>query len=468
MNSPHIDALQTTSELFILANEGKYVIYAPLRGVVLYANGRLASALTNLKTKGTSRCSLDEDLIGQLYGWGILELKKSPLEAPEPVLEEGFAPCGLIILATSMCNFRCRYCYASAGTRDKEFDKEVARAAIRLVIDNALSKGLEECNIAFHGGGEPAMAFAFIVDCVEYARCLAEDRIRILPSMATNGYMSEEQTDWFASNMYSIQVSMDGPATIQDDQRPLASGASSFEGVVRTVKRFEEAGVPHMIIKSTISSKYVSRMGEVARFLCESFGLDRYHLGPVMDAGRSLETGYCEPTSSEFLSGYNDACEVAQEYGKRMVCSLALETFPNIRHHYCGVSDPNFSITVEGKVTSCLEVIYADDPRSKAFHYGEYVPRDDSFRFDFEKIQELRNLHVTNLEGCKDCFARWHCAGDCQARLHDPITGESHCNMPDFRCEVNRDLLKTKLISTLKNSPDGPVFFNPEIAKDTF
>jgi uncharacterized protein len=467
-----LDSLRVTSELFAIPQADRYIIYAPLKGTALYANRALALKLARMKSHSVAATTLDDGLLRDLLKWGLLEAKDQPSFPLPPVAAETYEPTDLVILTTSFCNFRCRYCYASAGERpvqfvQKPFDPRMAHAAIRLVVENALAQGKEECNLSFHGGGEPTTAFSFIKDCVEFARSLGGDRLRILPSIVTNGYLSPRQAEWFAANMHSIQVSLDGPPDIQNDQRPLASGRGSFDRVVKTIHFFEDQSVPYLILKATISSRHVRRMAEITQFFCENFRLKRFHLGPVMDAGRSVHTGYREPDVENFLAGIEEARAVAASYGRSIVVSLALETFPRVRYSFCGLTAPNFAVTMEGRVTGCYEVIYKDDERSPLFHYGEYDSASDRFILQAEKVRQLQSRDITHLPKCQNCFARWQCGGDCQARWYDETTGQELQKWPDFRCQVNRELIKRELVRALLGSKSTPVRLKADLDGDT-
>jgi radical SAM protein with 4Fe4S-binding SPASM domain len=265
--------------------------------------------------------------------------------------------------------------------------------------------------------------------------------------------------------MHSIQVSLDGPADIQNKQRPLANGNPSFERVCATLHAFEQSDVPHLLVKATISQHHVQDMPSITRFLCETFKVKRFHLGPVMNNGRSLETGYLQPEVDDFVHYAKEAQRIARMHNREVIVSLAQNTFPQIRLAFCGLTDPNFAVTVEGNVTSCYEVLYADDPRARSFHFGYYESETDSFVFDNTKIQAMRQRLLPTLTRCTNCFAKWQCGGDCHMRLFDEQTGEEMGLTKDFRCMVNRALVREELIKALEGH-GGAIRIAPTLATD--
>lgn len=445
---------RVTDELFAIPHRDRVILYAPFKGAIALVSKLAAGWIAQSHTDGIAE-SLPKKL-HRLKQVGIIESTSNPRNDEELISAKArtFYPTGIIFLTTTFCNFRCVYCYASAEAQYRRVDIDVAKAAIRLAINNALNSGERVVEIAFHGGGEPTMALPFIKRCVEYARVLAGGHLEIAPSIVTNGYLGERQIEWLGQNMSSIQVSLDGPAEIQNSQRPLVSGKATYERVAHSVHRFIDMGVPNLLIKSTIAQPIVHRLPEIARFLCETFKIDRFHLGPVLNFGRAIDTGHKEPDVLDFLEFAVEAQEIATTFGKHIVISGAQETFPNLRREFCGLTEPNFAITTDGRISSCYQVFESTDPRTGIFHYGEFQNGD--FHLDPEKVAQLRLRQHTLAPKCHRCFARWQCAGDCQVRWYDETSGE-YDDRDDFRCAVNRELIKRELIRTLDQADDSIV-----------
>lgn len=454
--------LVVTPELFVIPDGNRFLVYAPLKGVVVCANKAAVQWLARYQAHSDE---LSQSTLYQRFAkLGLLEAPGTT-RIPSLPTEEPFQPTDVIILTTTFCNFRCVYCYASAGIRQEHFKPEVARAAIRLAVENAIIQDKAITNLAFHGGGEPTTALSFIKQCVTYAQELAAGRVEVQSSIVTNGYLNRRQIEWLAQNMHAIQVSLDGPPAIHDEQRPLVNGRATFDRVCHTIQQLERASVPNLIIKATISSQHVQDMPAIAEFFCKTFTSRRFHFGPLMEAGRSLETGYHEPTAAEYVAYAEEAQQVARSYDREIVVSLAQNTFPKLRLAFCGFTDPNFAVTVEGYVTGCYEILYADDVRARHAHFGRYLPERDIFVFDETRIQAMRRRLVPTLERCKNCFAKWQCGGDCHIRMFDQQTGDETTRQLDFRCQVNRELLRRQLIRAI-DQHDDVVQFAPSLATD--
>lgn len=448
-----------TNELFAIPYGGNFILYAPLKGGVALVNPSAARWVAKVQADGLIKAIPPEFI--KLKQVGIIEREDTftgNFAVSFPV--KPFKPTGVIFLTTSFCNFRCVYCYASASTQRRQVDWDIAKETIQLAIDNALSNGEDVVEITFHGGGEPTTVMPFIKKCVAFAREAAKNKVSISPGIVTNGYLNERQIRWLGENMTSIQVSLDGPSNIQNLQRPLANGAPTFERVVYTVRQFINMGVQNLLIKSTISRPITSKMPEIARFLCETFPkLNRFHFGPVLEFGRSKATGFGEPDPLEFVQYGLMAQEVAMSYGKHVVISSAQETFPHVRREFCGLTEPNFAITVDGRVSACYEILEESDPRSMEFHYGKF--EGGQLKIDFEKVTRLQQRQEKLAPKCHKCFARWQCAGDCQIRWYDEATGK-YDDKHDFRCVVNRELVKHELIKLLEHSNNEVASISPK------
>lgn len=97
---------------------------------------------------------------------------------------------------------------------------------------------------------------------------------------------------------------------------------------------------------------------------------------------------------------------------------------------------------------------YASDPRSQRFFFGSYDAQAGGFAFDRKKLKELAELNVRNFPYCRDCFCKWHCAGDCAAKVLDGIAPHEHAGCS--RCEVNRARIETELYPGEKTWENAP------------
>ena len=121
-----------------------------------------------------------------------------------------------------------------------------------------------------------------------------------------------------------------------------------------------------------------------------------------------------------------------------------------ISNHFCAATVDGFCCSAKGNVTSCTEVFSESSPFASRFFYGRAAAAVDGYEFDSEVLSSLRDLGVENRRFCKDCFAKWHCAGDC---LHKALNASTSDELGGAgRCQTIRELTKDLLLERIAES----------------
>lgn len=420
--------MPSSSELFVLQDEISPILYAPLKQLSARINESAVAAVSR-RLYGKQMSNEDAECIRLLEECGFFE------EAPLPE-ETRTAPVQVTLFPTDGCNLRCRYCYAGAEKKRHILSAEAGKAAIDLVSDNAKAQNYQDFVVGFHGNGEPFHAFDIVQELCRYAYETAERKgLKASLTIATNGVMNERQLDWLIAWFDSVNVSFDGLEDLQNLQRPLADGKGSFPYVHRTLKRLNDAG-KQFGIRSTLTSSSVDRLPEIAAFVLDNYPhCDPLHVEPAWEAGRSLKTGERTPDADIFIRKFLEA-DALLKGRMRLVFSAARTD--QLGLSFCAVCNDSFVVTSEGLVTSCYEVAERSDPRSDRYIYGIYDTGQNRFIFDEEKRNELHRLTVSQMPYCKDCFCKYHCCGDCAAKLLGRKPPEEHAGSE--RCRITRAL----------------------------
>ncbi|MBQ3267664.1 MAG: hypothetical protein IJH08_07085 [Atopobiaceae bacterium] len=454
-------------ELFVLRDERGPILYAPLGRLMARANEPAVAAAVAYAADPTSIDRMTEDeraVVETFRERGFFERRAYPHH------EVGFRPVQVTLFPTNNCNLRCSYCYAFGGEGGGNGEPittmrlEVAQRAIDLIARNAKERmeagePIRNFLVSIHGNGEPFCAFDLIREIVWYGQDVAERlEVPAVFNAATNGVLSEEQLDFVVANFHSVNISFDGLPAYQDANRPLAGGGGSFARVDRIMSRLVEAGVDFGI-RTTVTAAMVERMSDIVEFVADRYpGIEQLHFEPVWECGRCKTSADTMPSSEDFTRSYLAALEVAHERGVRLVFSGARQDM--LVDTFCKVSSGSFTVTPTGDVTACYEVSYASDPRSERFFFGHFDQAVGDFVFDQGKLDELSRLCVHNIRFCDDCFCRWHCAGDCAAKVLDGIALEEHHG--SVRCQISRALTLNQIQRKLDwkptddgRSPDG-------------
>lgn len=432
---------RVTKELFVLpGTNNEYFIYVPLEKKVLNVNSGTVQLLQQIKRTGLAK-EKEKRTLGILERCGVIEQGESSnlpevSVSPEP---KPYLPTGVTIFPTFDCNLRCVYCYSSAGEQvGKNLEWEVAQGAIDFIVENAQRKGKDSIQVGFHGGGEPFVAFDLVRRVVEYTREQAQAHsLNTKFFSATNGILSSRKLEYLIQNFQTVAVSMDGPKDIQDCQRPKAGGQGSYESVMESISGFEERGFRYSV-RSTVTAESVRRLDEIVDFFSGLKSLNYLHLEPLFECGRCLTTKTSAPDPTVFLEEYLKAEVTAKRKKQELIYSAA--QLGTLVHYFCGASGSNFVVTPDGNVTTCFEVSREGDPRSEIFMIGKYEPESGKFQINTDKVSRLQERSVENLPGCSGCFAKYNCAGDCLAKIHQQ-SGDMFNTASNSRCLINKGML---------------------------
>jgi uncharacterized protein len=441
-----------SAELFTIPLEdGRFLIYAPLRRAAFVANGAMVDFVAALHETGVADPSADPD--GRITEFlRNLEIVDGGEEHP-PIAE--FAgdpqPTSVTLFLTTACNLRCTYCYAAAGDAPARFmSLDVARRGIDFIAANARRKSAPAIEITYHGGGEPTVHWKVMTESLEYARRVACRLGLIVKAYsATNGVMTDAQLDWVVANLDGLSVSFDGLPAAHDRHRLTVLGQGSSDRVERSLRRFDAAGFPYGV-RVTVTADQISRLSDSIRHICSNFNARRVQVEPAYQLGRWNAAPSAETVG--FIEAFRAAERVAREYGRSLFYSAA--RVGALTSHFCGITQDSFALSPDGNVSACYEVFSEENPLSSSFFYGR--PAGAGYEFNLPVLNNLRRQAVQYREFCSGCFAKWTCAGDC---YHKSLTvnGPGEFAGSD-RCHITRELTKDQILANIAGS--GGVFWH--------
>lgn len=449
---------ETAVELFALHDGAGTILYAPIGQLMARVNEPAAACALAYAADHAARDGMNDDeraVVDELADHGFFD------ERPLPRSEEEFHPLQATLFPTNRCNLRCSYCYAFGGEGGAsgeplvEMSPAIAHAAIDLIAGNARALADEGCEVrcfivSIHGNGEPFCAFGLMREIVRYGQEASERvGIPVVFNAATNGVLNDGQLAFLVEHFDSVNFSFDGLPEFQDANRPTAGGGGSFVQIDRSMRTLQDAGVSFGI-RTTVTAEMVRSMPDIVAFVADNYPqVEQIHFEPVWECGRCAKSADAMPDATAFTESYLAALDVAEQRGVNLVYSGARQGM--VCDSFCKVGSGGFTVTPAGDVTACYEVSYASDPRSKRFFYGRYDAQAGTFAFDRGKLEELAHLNVRNFPFCEDCFCKWHCAGDCAAKVLEGI--EPHAHAGSVRCEVNRELTLDQIRRKLNWKP---------------
>ena len=400
-------------ELFEIPYEKGSIIYAPLKQVAISGNKNLVNLLCCLDEGHDIDLDQNKEILKRLIELGIVA-NESEGEIQEKTasrdVTQPFLPTNLTLFLTSNCNLRCLYCYGEGGDRQINMPMEIGYDALDILFLNAAKTGAKSVNFGFHGGGEPTLRIKDMKKYVKRAYKLSQaGNIGVNFGITTNGVLSKETARWVSETFQSINVSLDGTEDIQNYQRPMPGGKPSYKRVAQTLQIFDSNKNSYHI-RGTITKYSEEKIPEIVDDILSRFSPTGIQLEPMFISNRSIKQEIQSPKNTSFVKGFIEAEKIAAKKGVKFFFSG--HRFPNICSTFCGVGWKNFAVTPEGNVTACFEVLYEEDPRSTTFFFGRHDV-DKGYVFDQEKINYLREVSLREFLVCKDCFAKFHCSGDC-------------------------------------------------------
>jgi uncharacterized protein len=425
---------------------GNYLFYFPRLQLTFEANKTVALILKELSNGGITNPSSSEMEIYKLlnnlneYNYGTNEGCSN---------DDIFNPTDLTLCITNKCNLRCIYCYADGGKSSGTISKNIAETAINYIVENAISNNKSNINLSLHGGGEPTQELGLIRDLSDYFnKTTSDNKLVGSISIGTNGVMNDEGRKFIIDYCDHVTVSLDGLESIHNLQRPSYLGLkNSFKEVCKTLEQLSRFNIKHGV-RVTVTKYNVNYLTELVNFLSESYNTPVVQFEPVALVGRGKGRNDIRVDQKLFTQKYLEA----EEFSKTEKIKVKYSGFKAKPFgRFCNVSAPNFAVTPEGYLTSCLEVLRKEDPRSTLFFYGQYDSDSKKFVVDHDKINNLQQFIVDNYRNCDKCLAKYHCLGDCpgkRALFGYPFENTAH------RCKINISLLKADLLNKIYNSKE--------------
>lgn len=198
--------------------------------------------------------------------------RPNPAEIANTIQSEGFFQ--LLLVVTSHCNMRCRYCvysdnYPYCENLSTDFmPSDVAIAALDYYFDNIRRIRQRDparaAAITFYGG-EPLLNFPLIKDVVNYARKIKMDNI--LYNISTNGtLLSDSVVDFLVQHNFGVSVSLDGPREQHDLNRVAPDGKGTFDRIFANIERFWERYPGYERLNFLVAYDWTADMRELRRF----------------------------------------------------------------------------------------------------------------------------------------------------------------------------------------------------------
>ncbi|QQZ58925.1 SPASM domain-containing protein [Paenibacillus sonchi] len=305
-----------------------------------------------------------------------------------------------VTIATTMdCNLECYYCYQKRN--GIQLTREVCDSVVSQ-INQKLSQGkYKKLKVDWYGG-EPLLAFEQIKYLSEkFIQLTDKLKIEYNASMVSNGTrltpnIVDELSELKVSN---IQITLDGPQQIHNNNRPFKGGNPSFNSVLNGIKNSSKK--IDIAIRINVNRETVSMAYELLEQLSNQVVFTRERriipyismIGPISSVCTNLESD-----TISFEEFYRHVLSFQKEVLKRFP-NLEVEDvveIPKVKYRACGAQNPNsICIDPNGQVFKC-----GVDVHDKSLG-GSHIWEDYHNHSNFTKWVDLNPLKINECMNCK-------------------------------------------------------------------
>jgi uncharacterized protein len=348
----------------------------------------------------------------------------------------------------NMCQLNCTYCYfGQKGTR--KMDIEMVFPAVQNLI-GVFEPKLHSVNVHYMGG-EPLLAWEEIVKLNSLVKgFLKRKELKFNWSLTSNLVaLDEHKAEHMIREGAGIHCSIDGPAFIQDKNRPYRDGRGSFQDVVKNIP-LALSITPDDFGRATVRPEDARFLPEISETI---LGLGFKHIFLYPEVGRGWEEIYINDWAKGIAKAYaRSGGSVGNEKIGTLI-RLVKGKNPKTHFTYCGAGRGLWSLDVNGHLYHC-------------YHFSnlpEYAIIDASISSP-EKIrmaieESLLPPQCADLpEKCLNCPANYSCSGGCWASNFliggdASVALKSHCRLS----EVTAMALEERLIEAEEESCGIPI-----------
>lgn len=315
------------------------------------------------------------------------------------------------IFLTNHCNLRCLYCYDAVKSSKEQLHSKINMDFVkRGVLDFFDLHNSRE--IRFFANGEPTLEFTLMKQIKDWASELSRNKCKF--ELQTNGFFPISVAEWISKNLNIVWISCDGPADIQNYNRPTIGGKSSSDIVERNIKFLANSPVV-LGCRITITKKNVERQCELVDYFSK-LGVKVIMSDPmfVPVGGDYSSNIYIKeaPGLMKYAKKFLIAKKYAEEKGL-FYGSILTANFDEETKYACRACLPCPHLTTDGYVSACDMACNGTSSKMSDLIYGKYNADKDKIEYNKKKIKILQSRTSNNMPNCQKCSALKYCAGAC-------------------------------------------------------
>ena len=364
----------------------------------------------------------------------------------------------IMLIVTENCNMACRYCFVHQ--KPINMSLEVAMNAVKWLVEQPNVSG-RPYSVNFFGGEPTILWDEIIVPVTTWVREVYKKPFTL--GMTTNGtLLTPDRLAYMDKNQIGLLFSIDGDKEIQDRNRPMRNGKSSFdilEPLIPEILRY----YPNMTFRATMGRDGAKDMLAIHKFavakgykhvFCTPNGHAIWtddEINVLVNSMREVADYWIELFRSGVSVGFDPLGRAVSEVTQYNRC---LES--NIHRNRqssskCGVGGTSFaSVDWKGNIYSCQEMVGNMDGKADEFHIGNiYTGVNDTKRLQMISEYNIQNVQSSKPNRCEACVRNRICDGGCVV-ANLMATGNTH-HMSEVMCVYYETAIKemTRVLNIL-------------------
>ena len=324
----------------------------------------------------------------------------------------------VIIMPNLDCNFACPYCYEKHDHSNRmsiEVEESI-KTWLGSVIDN------HKVVLLNWFGGEPLLSYKTILSIGEFAhrRCL-NNGVSLLTNITTNGYAFTNSMikKLIGIEIYSYQITVDGPPQIHNKTRILKTGKGSFDKILANIITLTEADEKVKIsLRVNYNHNNIHYIPELLSMFPEGVRRQlRVVYEPIFGSGDLSATK--NMSGAEISKAITEYYELANSMGFDVI--LGGLGIGKLIYCYAERED-QYIVNYNGEVFKCSVTDFDSSKRVG------FINNEGKFIKDKNKWDSWFNMELFEKK-CESCTFLPLCMGGCRKdRLENKATG-SYCNL---------------------------------------
>lgn len=305
------------------------------------------------------------------------------------------------IIPTEACNFRCVYCYQDH--KNGFMDDESEARIIKFFQKNM---HLYESVSTDWFGGEPLLQKDRLIRIAQAIKNAGrENHIPVIGNITTNGYLLDYETfeKLVSCNILYYQISLDGPKSIHDIQRPHVSGKGSYDVIVNNlidIKTHSKKQHFKILIRVNISKDNSAFMESFIDQLEQIFNDDKRFIF-LMETVKDWGGSSVKQMDKSLFDNRNQIEDILNK-GVQSKLTLYDGFFEGISNRICYSNKSNgFVLNYDGCVYKCAKAMYENSEIRDTNKIGELYQNGKMKIDERKKSQWLSGKNLE--EKCEGC-----------------------------------------------------------------